>query len=229
VSNGTLVVSGSRGAGSPVYVAPAGTLAGTGSIGDIATVDGILAPGIGGPGTLTMSNTLTLNTGSQTVMEINRTSSTFDSVQMGLGSVTYGGTLTVTNVSLTPFTNGDSYPLFAATTYNGKFTTTNLPALASGIKWVWTPTNGTLSVVAVATVNPNPTNITTTVSGGNLNLAWPADHTGWRLLVQTNHLLAGISLNTNDWTTVAGSSVTNQMSIPIIITNQDEFYRLVYP
>ncbi len=44
-------------------------------------------------------------------------------------------------------------------------------------------------------------------------IGWPADHTGWRLLVQTNYLSSGISLNTNDWMTVAGSQGTNQISL----------------
>ena len=86
-----------------------------------------------------------------------------------------------------------------------------------------------LNVTGAVTVNTTPTNITVGVSSGNLNLSWPADHTGWRLLAQTNHLAAGISLNTNDWGTVAGSASTNQVSIPIDTAKRTEFYRLVYP
>jgi hypothetical protein len=78
-------------------------------------------------------------------------------------------------------------------------------------------------------ITTTPTNITARVSNGNLNLAWPADHIGWQLLQQTNHLAAGISSNPNDWGTVAGSEGTNQISIPITTTNPTEFYRLVYP
>ena len=89
--------------------------------------------------------------------------------------------------------------------------------------------DGSLQVVVGPTVNTTPTNILTHVSSGNLTLSWPADHTGWRLLVQTNHLAGGISENTNDWMTVTGSAATNQLSIPIVSTNRNEFYRLVYP
>jgi hypothetical protein len=67
------------------------------------------------------------------------------------------------------------------------------------------------------------------VSGGNLNLSWPTDHIGWRLLVQTNNLAVGISANTNDWMTVSGSAATNQVPIPIDAVKPAEFYRLVYP
>jgi hypothetical protein len=71
--------------------------------------------------------------------------------------------------------------------------------------------------------------LTNGVSGGKLNLSWPTDHTGWRLLVQTNNLASGISSNTNDWGTVAGSISTNQVSIPIDVSKPTEFYRLTLP
>jgi hypothetical protein len=67
------------------------------------------------------------------------------------------------------------------------------------------------------------------MSGNNLNLSWSADHIGWRLLVQTNNLAAGVSRNTNDWAAVAGLAATNQISIPIDRTKRAGFYRLIYP
>jgi hypothetical protein len=79
---------------------------------------------------------------------------------------------------------------------------------------------------AVAT---NPTNITFSVSGTTLTLAWPADHTGWRLLAQTNHLARGISASPGDWGTVTGSANTNRVIIPIDQTKPAEFYKMVYP
>ncbi len=75
-------------------------------------------------------------------------------------------------------------------------------------------------------VNTNPTNIMFSVSGGNLMLSWPTDHTGWRLQAQTNNLSVGIGTN---WVDVAGSTATNQVVIPINITNGSVFYHLVYP
>ena len=75
------------------------------------------------------------------------------------------------------------------------------------------------------------------IIASNFNLAgqngiqvnWPADHTGWRLMVQTNNLASGISLNTNDWMTVVGSQGTNQIIFPLDATKPAEFYRLIYP
>ena len=83
---------------------------------------------------------------------------------------------------------------------------------------------GTLSIVTgVAT---NPTNITAVVSGGTMALSWPSDHTGWRLEAQTNAW--GIGVTTN-WSTVSGSTSTNQMQFPIGVGNGSVFFRLVYP
>jgi hypothetical protein len=62
--------------------------------------------------------------------------------------------------------------------------------------------------------------------GGQLELNWPSDHTGWRLEAQTNAPGAGLGTN---WVTVAGSTATNTASIPISNTNGSVFFRLVYP
>ncbi len=78
-------------------------------------------------------------------------------------------------------------------------------------------------------VNTNAVSITAVRSGTNLILSWPLDHTGWRLLSQTNNLANGISRNTNDWGTVSGSASTNLVVVPIIRTNKAGFFRLIYP
>jgi len=59
-----------------------------------------------------------------------------------------------------------------------------------------------------------------------LQLSWPGDHTGWTLQVQTNDLDAGIGPN---WQDVAGSTMTNQVLIPISPANGAVFYRLIHP
>lgn len=62
--------------------------------------------------------------------------------------------------------------------------------------------------------------------GGQLQFNWPGDHIGWRLETQTNTVNIGLSTN---WSTVAGSAVTNQLTVPMIPTNGAVFFRLVYP
>jgi len=59
-----------------------------------------------------------------------------------------------------------------------------------------------------------------------LNVSWPADHTGWRLLIQTNALSTGLGTN---WVAVPNSAATNAVSIPIVTANPAVFLRMVYP
>ncbi len=76
--------------------------------------------------------------------------------------------------------------------------------------------------VPVATT---PTTITAQLISATLKLSWPADHTGWRLQVQTNDLTAGLGTN---WWDVAGSTTTNQLSFPLNPITGGVFYRLLY-
>jgi hypothetical protein len=67
--------------------------------------------------------------------------------------------------------------------------------------------------------------VTSTVTSHSLQLAWPADHTGWTLEAQTNSAHAGIGTN---WVPVASSTTTNSVVIPIVPGNANVFYRLQY-
>lgn len=124
-------------------------------------------------------------------------------------------------------TNGTS--LNAGLIYN------NLPAAWDGNQLELIVTNAygstnvfvTLSVTNGVTVNTNSTNIVFSVSGGQLTLSWPADHTGWTLEAQTNNPSAP-GLTTN-WYPISGSSATDEFVVPINSTNGSVFYRLVYP
>jgi hypothetical protein len=59
--------------------------------------------------------------------------------------------------------------------------------------------------------------------GGQLQVAWPADHAGWTLQVQTN------SLNSTNWSTLLGTALTNQFFFPLNSTDESMFFRLAYP
>jgi len=84
------------------------------------------------------------------------------------------------------------------------------------------------SVPAAAVPLPSnqPTNVTMTVSSGQLLLSWPQDHLGWRLEMQTNDLASGIGTN---WVTVPNSTNVLGTNIMISSTNASVFLRLVYP
>jgi hypothetical protein len=245
VNAGTLQVDTGIGTATSLTVANTATLAGVADFfyyGPTLQSGSTLAPGDNGIGTMTFYNVfntivdfpdaLTLVPGSTTVMEMSKFGSTLtnDVLKILSGTLTYGGSLRVTNIGVGVLAAGDSFRLFDAPAYASSFSSQTLPALSGSLVWNTTQlsVNGTITVVSGG-VNTIPTNIIASVTGTNLNLSWPADHTGWRLLSQTNHLANGVSSNTNDWGAVTGSASTNQIIIPIVSTNKAGFFRLIYP
>jgi hypothetical protein len=71
-----------------------------------------------------------------------------------------------------------------------------------------------------------PAPLASATTGQSLWLSWPADHLGWYLQVQTNHLDAGLSTNWVDWPGTAAVTATN---IPIVPGNPSVFFRLAAP
>ena len=69
----------------------------------------------------------------------------------------------------------------------------------------------------------NPTNITVSVSGKTLTIAWPTDHLGWFLQAQTN------GMSTDQWFDLPDSGNVNSVAIPIDPANPAVFYRLRWP
>lgn len=226
VFEGLLLVTGSTDAGSTVTVNAGGALGGTGAVNGPVTVlsGGTFTPGVNGIGKLVCGGSLTLN--GTTWMEISRAGSQTTNDQASVtGNVTFGGQLVVTNIGPDPLQAGDTFSLFAAATRTGSFTNIVLPSLPSGLAWTnQLAAAGTLAVVSAVSTTPIP--ITATVNGGNLELSWPASHTGWRLETQTNTLATGLGTN---WTTVSGSTLTNAVSLPLSPATPAAFFRLVYP
>ena len=125
--------------------------------------------------------------------------------------ITYTGTI-----------GGDGYPAL------------NLVSLPAGVGGYLSNDVANLSVDLVVTnapllVSTIPVPIAFSVSGSTLNLSWPGDHRGWRLLAQTNNLNAGLNPATNAWFTISGSTGVTNESFPINPVNATVFYRLVYP
>ncbi len=204
-----------------------GTLGGNGTVGGNITNNGTITAGTTTTiGALTCSSSI-LNSGTATtLMKLNTSLTPSNDVLNVVGTLTYGGTLNVVSLGGTYFA-GETFQLFNAGSYAGSFTTVNLAPPAPGYGLTWNPANGTVTVIQ--TVNTNPTNITATVSGNMLNLTWPVDHTGWRLLVQTNSLSSGLNPNPAAWFTVPGSTSVNSTSVIMDHTQGTVFYRLVYP
>ncbi|HOC57716.1 MAG TPA: autotransporter-associated beta strand repeat-containing protein [Verrucomicrobiota bacterium] len=138
ISNGVLRVDGATGAGA-LTVKSNGTLAGIGALAGTVTVQvgGCLAPGDDAIGTLTVNNTLTL--AGRTVVELSKSGTILAEDQVvGISTLTYGGSLWVTNISdfqAIPLAPGDSFPLFSAATYTGTFTNVVVPVLPADMSW----------------------------------------------------------------------------------------------
>ena len=153
VSGGVLLVSGSLGTGA-VTVANTATVTGGGLINGPTTIQsgGQLMAGNGGVGCLTVNNSLGLNAGAQALLRINDNGGVSTNDQVAVtGSLTLGGTLTVTNIGTNALTAGNSFQLFNAASYTGGFVAVNLPGLAAGLVWNTNnlAVNGTIFVASV--------------------------------------------------------------------------------
>ena len=153
-------------------------------------------------------------------MELNRDNpQPNDQLVSSAGTITGGGVLTVTNLG-TPLQPGDQFQLFNESV-NG-FLTVNLPSLGAGEAWQ----NNVSVDGSIRVVSTTAGNLGYQAGAGQIELSWPADHVGWRLLVQTNELANGLGTN---WVGVTNASTTNQISFPINPANGSVFFRLVYP
>ena len=220
VNAGALLVNGNIAGPGALTVKSGGTFGGAGRILSPVTVQsgGTLAPGTGGAGALAISNTLTLDSGSVTLMQLGKSPKTNDAI-VGLASVTYGGTLTVTalNGTLLP---GDRFRLFAATNYSGGFAQLNLPPLPADLAWTnQLAMDGSVAIVIAAP----PTLAWQKTPTNTLALSWPSYQTNYQLQSQTNPLIRG--LNTN-WVAVTGAT-SSPVILPLVRTNPAVFFRLV--
>jgi hypothetical protein len=204
------------------------TLSGIGGIngGLIAPVGSTVMPGTpASVGTLTVTNDVTLS--GNLLVGLNRPGSSSRLVS-ATGTITYGGTLSLTNIGPTLHV-GDTFQLFPSAVT--AFTGINLPTTdASGFLYTWqnnVANDGSVKVLTVTSpVSTNPTNIVFTLTGNSLALSWPTNYLGWRLQAQTNAPGAGVQTN---WFTVAGSTNVTSTNFTLNPANGSVFYRMVYP
>jgi alpha-glucosidase len=132
-----------------------GSLAGVGPVsGSVSIAAGAtLSPGAG-LGTLLVSNSLSL--AGTTRMELDKAAATNDAVR-GLTSVSYGGTLVLSNLG-GAYAVGDAFKLFDAASYSGAFAALSPTAPGPGRAWDVSTlaTDGTLRVIAGTTSNQPP-------------------------------------------------------------------------
>ena len=224
ISNGVLVINGTM--DTNLINVAGGSLAGTGVLSGPVVVNAgaTLAPGPG-IATLTISNTLTLASGSFTSVELNKTAGTSDEV-IGISTLTYGGTLLVTNIGGT-LANGDSFKLFDATNYMGGFS--NIVPQTPGpapLRWDKSQllVNGRLGVVAV----PPPVITHVGYDGVNFTLSGTNGTAG-----QTFYVLSSTNVTTplSNWVPVATNVFAgNAFSVAIPVTAEPKrFYLLSIP
>jgi autotransporter-associated beta strand protein len=169
------------------------TLSGNGSVKGnfVAGANWTLSPGMNDIGTLTFSNSLSLASGIQgctNIFEISKLPLTNDVVKVA-GALTNGGTLIVTNISTAALTNGDSFKLFDAASYNGAFTSVILPPLSAGLVWNTNSlnTNGTISIAALT----SPTISAVQNAGSDLAVSGSGGTAGWPYVVLTTTNVGG--------------------------------------
>jgi autotransporter-associated beta strand protein len=169
-------------------------ITGTNSDGDVTNQ----VPDVDPIGTLTFSNSLVLNSGSTTVLDVSKASSTNDLVRV-MGALTYSGTLSLNIDDV--LTAADSFKLFAAGSYAGAFSGIIPATPGPGLAWNTNTlaSDGTLRIVSVAPP-PVPAFVNVLFSGGSLVLSGSngSPGTNYYLLVSTN-----LSLPFSNWQRVA--------------------------
>ena len=150
VSNGKLVVNGNISTSILTTVNSGGTLAGSGTIGNLSVLSGgTLSPG-SGIDDLGVAGDMTLVDGSFSEFEIN-TSGDISDLVTASNLLTFGGTLNVTNIGGT-LIDGDTFNLFDWGSTSGSFSRVNLPGLDGGLSW----DQSNLYVNGQITVVPEP-------------------------------------------------------------------------
>jgi aryl-phospho-beta-D-glucosidase BglC (GH1 family) len=121
---------------------------------------------------------------------------------------------------------------YAAIATNSNLTFTNTD-LANGTLYYYVVSalNGAGESTNSTQVSARPTSSTSVAmnaanAGGQLQISWPTDHTGWQLQSQTNNLTSGLGTN---WVNLPASMQTNQMTVPLNSTNGAVFFRLMRP
>jgi T5SS/PEP-CTERM-associated repeat protein len=204
-----------------------GTLSGNGTVTGAVSVrpGGTLAPGTG-IGRIVLNSAPSLQ--GQVVMEISKavTVLTNDVVQVS-GTITYGGSLVVTNVGPSVLSGGDRFQLFAAGGYAGSFSPVILPQLSPGLTW----TNkllldGSIEVLGrpsphFANVIQSGTNVVISGAGGPTNATY-------FVLASTN-----ITLPLTNWTRILTNTIDGSgnftFTTPLTPGLSQRFYVLLVP
>lgn len=133
VNAGTLLINGTLSGTGNVTVANTSTLGGTGSIAGIVSVSGNLTGASNGTvGTLQIQNTLTLNATANSIFDLG--GGTSDHIA-GLGTLNYGGTLTLQAVGEVTVGVYDLFDFVMPWNEVSTFSNIFFPTLPNGLEW----------------------------------------------------------------------------------------------
>ena len=191
-SGGTLDVSGR--ADQTMTLLSGHSLAGRGTINGnlVAPAGSTVAPGadVGTVGQLNVNGSVTL--GGATVMRLNKTTATSDS--LSASAITFGGTLVLTNVTGT-LAPGDSFTLFSA---GGTGAFTSIVPATPGSKLAWDTNNLSSSGVLGVTGPPSITNFVVSGSSVTLQGGFGTAFGQYTVVTTTN-----VTRPANQWTPLA--------------------------
>jgi autotransporter-associated beta strand protein len=185
-----------------------------------------LAPGNNDLGMLVFSSSLTLNSGSKTVLNVSHDSQANSAVSVA-GAFTGGGSLVVSNAD-DPEQAGDSFQLFNAGGYAGNFSGVTLPALTPGLYWDASALN-TAGLVRVV-VETTPTIGSVGMGAGGLVLGGTGGVTNGTYYVLTS---TNLSAPLTNWTRLLTNQFDNNGNFNLTNTldtnSPQSFYLLQLP
>jgi hypothetical protein len=194
-------------------VANGQNLLGNGAINGNVTVNGTISAGanVNSTGTLTISNNLTLQ--GNAFIKLSPGAATNDLINVASGTITYGGTLTLANVSGS-YAIGNNFQIFNGSSYSGAFNSIVPATPGNGLAW---NTNslamtGILSIVPGAVIS-QPGISSITLSGNQLVISGTNGTAGQQYnVLESTNLLTPLA----NWRPIS----TNTFSGPVFnVTN----------
>jgi hypothetical protein len=171
-----------------------------------------LTEGSSSTGIINANNNITLN--GTTLLKLNG-SGTNDEVQAGLG-ITYGGTLSLVNISGAPYAVSNSFQIFSAASYAGSFANITPATPGAGLAWDTSQLN-TFGILNVVAAPSQPVINSTKLSGGNLIFSGTGGtNNGTYSVLTTTNIATPLTnwtpLVTNNFDGSGDFSVTNAIS-----------------
>lgn len=151
-------------------------------------------------GALAATGNITL--GGTTVIKLDGPG-TNDAVQTS-GTITYGGTLNLVNISGTPLAAGNSFQVFTAAGYSGSFG--NIVPTTPGPGLAWDTTQLNAGIISVMTGQSQPGISGVSISGGNFILSGTNGTANGNYVVLTS---TNVALPLAGWTPIATNSYDN--------------------